>query len=304
MPGSPIRATRSGTTVLDQSDGVRTQPFGTQVSPLLAKSADGRIWFLPFDGLSVFDPLRLKSNPVPPPVHVEQVIADRETYDASAPISLPPLVRNLQIEYTALSFVAPEKMRFRYRLEGRDDEWQEAGNRRQAFYTDLPPGNYRFHVIAANNSGVWNREGATLQFSIAPAWWQTNWFYALAVASLALLLWGAHNLRMRKLEREAAREQEIQERQRELQTELAHSSRLATMGQLTASISHEIRQPLATVLIPRQRGEALAPAGQSTRGARGARRHSQGNHPRRRHHYGPARSCEEGTASPRSARHE
>ena len=239
---------RVGTTVFGQSDGVRTQPFGTQVSPLLAKSLDGRIWFLPFDGLSVFHPARLKVNRVPPPVYVEQVIADRKTYDASAPILLSPGVRDLEIDYTALSFVAPEKVRFRYQLEGRDEDWREAGNRRQAFYTDLPPGTYRFHVIAANNSGVWNNEGATIQFSIAPAWWQTRWFYMLALAALALLLWGAHHLRIRKLEREAARELEVQERQRELQKELAHATRLSTMGQLTASISHEIRQPLAAVI--------------------------------------------------------
>ena len=236
------------TTVLDQSDGVRTQPFVTEASPLVAKTPDGRIWFLPFDAVSVFDPAHLKSNPLPPPVHIEQVTADRKAYDASASVKLPPLVRDLQIDYTALSFVAPEKVRFRYRLEGRDKEWQDAGNRRQAFYTDLKPGDYRFRVIAANNSGVWNSEGATLQFSIAPAWWQTKWLYGLAVAALALLLWGAHHLRIRQLEREAAREREVQERQRELQTELAHATRLSTMGQLTASISHEIRQPLAAVI--------------------------------------------------------
>ena len=261
MPCGLVRITRAemdawvadprhkvGTTVFGQSDGVRTQPFGTQVSPLLAKSPDGRIWFLPFDGAQRLPPAAPHVNPVPPPVHVEQVIADRKTYDASAPIRLPPRVRDLEIDYTALSFVAPEKVRFRYQLEGRDEDWREAGNRRQAFYTDLPPGTYRFQVIAANNSGVWNNEGATLQFSIAPAWWQTRWFYVLAVAALALLLWGAHHLRIRKLEREAAHELEVQERQRELQKELAHATRLSTMGQLTASISHEIRQPLAAVI--------------------------------------------------------
>lgn len=239
---------RVATKQFDQSDGVRTQPFGTQMAPLVAKSADGRIWFLPFDGLSVFDPSRLKSNRVPPPVHVEQVIADHKPYDASAPIRLPPRVRDITIDYTALSFVAPEKVRFRYRLDGRDKEWVEAGNRRQAFYTDLPPGTYRFQVIAANNSGVWNNTGASLQLSIAPAWWQTKWFSALAVIAVALLLWGAHKHRIRKLEREGAREKEVQERQRELQKELAHATRLSTMGQLTASISHEIRQPLAAVI--------------------------------------------------------
>ena len=79
----------------------------------------------------------------------------------------------------------PEKVRFRYKLEGRDRDWQDAGNRRQAFYTNLAPGNYRFRVMACNNSGVWNEEGDTLDFSIAPAYWQTNWFRALCVVALS-----------------------------------------------------------------------------------------------------------------------
>ena len=93
-------------------------------------------------------------------MHIEQVTAGRKTYDASSGLRLPPHVRDLVIDYTALSFVAPEKVHFRYKLEGLDADWQEAGNRRQAFYTNLPPRNYRFRVIACNNSGVWNEQGA------------------------------------------------------------------------------------------------------------------------------------------------
>ena len=89
---------------------------------------------------------------------------------------LPPLTRNLQIDYVGLSFVAPQKIRFRYRLDGRDDAWQEPGTRRQAFYNDLRPGTYRFHVIASNNDGVWNEEGASLEIVVAPAWYQTRAF--------------------------------------------------------------------------------------------------------------------------------
>jgi hypothetical protein len=111
-----------------------------------------RLWFPIYDGASVIDPLHLPLNRLPPPVHVEQVIADRKTYAAGAKV--PPLVRDVRIDYTALSFVAPEKMQFRYKLEGRDRDWHEAGNRRQAFYDDLPPRNYRFRVMAANNDGV------------------------------------------------------------------------------------------------------------------------------------------------------
>jgi len=111
------------------------------------------------------------------------------------------LVRDLQIDYTALSLVAPEKNAFRYKLEGRDSDWQDAGNRRQAFYTDLDPGNYRFRVIAANNSGVWNEEGASLDFSVAAAYWQTNWFRALCVLALLALLITLYRLRVRQIAR-------------------------------------------------------------------------------------------------------
>ena len=93
------------------------------------------------------------------------------TFSAAGTVRLPSLVRDLEIDYTALSFVNPRRVRFRYRLEGRDASWQEAGTRRQAFYNDLGPGQYRFHVIACNNDQVWNEAGATLVFSIPPAWY-------------------------------------------------------------------------------------------------------------------------------------
>ena len=115
---------------------------------------------------------------------------------------MPSRVRDLAIEYTALSFVAPEKVRFRYKLEGYDDDWQESGSRRQAFYTNLSPGGYRFRVIARNNSGVWNDAGAALDFSIAPAYYQTAWFRTLTVAILLSLLWAAHQYRLRRIARE------------------------------------------------------------------------------------------------------
>ena len=112
---------------------------------------------------------------------------------------MPPLTRDLEIDYTALSLVAPEKNLFRYKLEGHDRDWQEVGNRRQAFYNDLPPGNYRFRVVASNNSGVWNEQGAALDFSIAPAYWQTTWFRAACVAAFLFLLWALYQLRLRQI---------------------------------------------------------------------------------------------------------
>jgi len=126
------------------------------------------------DGVSVVDPRHLPFNKLPPPVHVEQITADRKAYDATLAVNgqmrLPPLVRDLEIDYTALSLVAPEKVRFRYKLEGWDRDWQDAGTRRQAFYTNLSPRKYRFRVTACNNSGVWNEAGTFLDFSVAPAY--------------------------------------------------------------------------------------------------------------------------------------
>jgi PAS domain S-box-containing protein len=116
-------------------------------------------------------------------------------------LRLPALTRELEIDYTALSFVAPQKVRFRYKLEGHDSEWQDPGTRRQAFYSDLPPANYRFRVIASNNDGVWNEEGATLAFSVAPAWFQTWWLRAGSLAALLALLWCIYRLRVHSIQR-------------------------------------------------------------------------------------------------------
>jgi signal transduction histidine kinase/ligand-binding sensor domain-containing protein len=211
--------------VFDSSDGVRILRFGTLYSPKVAKTADGRIWFLPTDGVSVVDPHHLPFNKLPPPVHVEQITADRKTYDASfdatgsrnGKLRLPPQVRDVEIEYTALSFVAPEKNRFRYMLEGFDRDWHDVGNRRQAFYTNLPPRQYRFRVAACNNSGVWNEAGAFLDFSVAPAYYQTVWFRAVCVAIFLAFLWGLYQLRLAQLRRQM--EVRVDERMR-IATEL------------------------------------------------------------------------------------
>src|SRR5208282_6669125 len=114
--------------------------------------------------------------------------ADHKIHDAQSGLRLPPLVRDLSIDYTALSLVAPEKVHFKYQLEGQDRGWREVVNDRQVQYSNLAPGPYRFRVIACNNSGVWNEEGAFLDFSIAPAYYQTNWFRLSCVAALAGLL--------------------------------------------------------------------------------------------------------------------
>jgi len=186
--------------MFDSSEGVRSYSAGaSSFSPHAATSADGKLWFTVFTGVSVVDPRHLPFNKLPPPVQIEQITADRKQYAAEAKLRLPPLVRELQIDYTALSFVAPEKVRFRYKLEGHDGDWEDVGNRRQAFYTDLPPRNYRFRVMAANNSGVWNEAGASLDLSITPAYYQTTWFLVSSIAAVLALLAALYQLRLRYL---------------------------------------------------------------------------------------------------------
>ena len=164
--------------VLDNSDGVRSVSSGSHFSPQVTHAADGRLWFGGLEGVNRLDPKYLPFNHLQPPVHVEQFIADRKIYDltSNGTLLLPPLIRDIQIDFTALSLVAPEKNLFRYKLEGRDSDWQEVTNRRHVFYNDLPPGNYRFRVMASNNSGVWNEAGTYFDFNIAPTYYQTTWF--------------------------------------------------------------------------------------------------------------------------------
>jgi signal transduction histidine kinase/ligand-binding sensor domain-containing protein len=182
------------TRVFDSFDGLL--PGKADYNPT-AQSSDGRLWFANKVVLQMIDPNHLFRNEIPPPVYVEGVAADRKPFSATETVRLPPLVRDLQIDYTALSFVNPRRVMFRYRLEGRDASWQDAGTRRQAFYNDLGPGKYQFHVIACNNDQVWNETGATLAFNIPPAWYQTFWFRILCVIFLLWLTYMLYVVRMR-----------------------------------------------------------------------------------------------------------
>jgi signal transduction histidine kinase/ligand-binding sensor domain-containing protein len=193
------------TTVFDASVGIRTVGNIGSFGPRVSKAPDGKIWFTHRDGVTLIDPRHLPHNDLPPPVHVEQITADGEVYDAPAAgtgrLRLPARVRDLDIEYTALSLVVPEKVRFKVKLEGQDKDWRELVNHRHVNYTNLPPKDYRFLVKACNNSGVWNEEGAALEFTIPPAFFQTGWFRALSVTAALALLWAAYRIRVGVLQR-------------------------------------------------------------------------------------------------------
>ena len=187
------------TTVFDSSDGVRSRALPGHYERKVTKSLDGRIWFSPPDGVSIIDPRHLPFNKLPPAVDIARITADGKTYDATNGLRLPPRVRDLSIDYTALSLVIPEKVRFRFKLEGQDREWREVVNQREVQYSNLSPGKYTFRVTACNNSGVWNEAGTFLDFSIAPAYYQTTWFRLCCVAAFMVLLWVIYYLRVREL---------------------------------------------------------------------------------------------------------
>jgi len=182
------------TTVLDSGDGYL--PDHGETGPVLG--GHGRLWDADGTNVQMIDPKHLPWNPLPPPVHIEQVLVDHKDYPIAGHHRLPVGQREIEIDYAGLSYVMPEKVRFRYQLMGHDKDWTDAGGRRQAFYNDLRPGNYTFRVIASNNDGVWNRTGATLSFNVPPAWYQTYWFRTLCVLSLVGLIYFAYFLRLRQ----------------------------------------------------------------------------------------------------------
>lgn len=166
-----------------------------------AATSDGRVWFSNGLGVQMLDPSRMSPAPGAAATVVESLVVDRKPFAAVDGLELGPHVRDLQIDYTSPTLSIPEKVSFRYRLDGYDEDWNEAGPRRQAFYTDVPPRRYTFRVMAANSDGVWNERAATLAFSVAPAYYQTSWFRALSGMSLVALLWGAYKARTRALHR-------------------------------------------------------------------------------------------------------
>ena len=234
------------------------------------RTPDGRLWFATHGGLAMVDPRRLRTNTAPPVVRVERVVRNGEAFDPRRPGDFAPGASNYEFVYTSL--LTPGRIRFQYRLEGYDDDWQEAGSRRVAYYTGLPPGRYTFHVRAGNDD-VWAETGARYSFRQRPFFYQTWWFYLCA--GLGLVLAGASLSLMRQ--RRALDEQRrlarlVDERTRELSeatrsldvanrdleeanaslerrvasgiAALREAERMAAYGQMVAAVAHEVRHPI------------------------------------------------------------
>ncbi|MFA9219414.1 MAG: two-component regulator propeller domain-containing protein, partial [Sphingomonadaceae bacterium] len=200
----------------DARDGLIGQPSTVRPLTTLLEAADGKLWFATASKVGWVDPARLSRSTRLPPVQVQSVTVDAHHYDPHPGLQLPQDTRSLRIDYTALSLSVPERVRFRYRLDGVDSDWQNPGTRRQAFYTNLAPGQYRFRVMAANEDGLWNPQEAQLDFLIQPTIAQTAWFQALAVLALLVLLYLLYQLRLQQVTRQLRKRMEdrLDERER------------------------------------------------------------------------------------------
>jgi len=164
--------------------------------PAGVKARDGKLWFPTMGGVAVIDPATVTTNAQPPPVVIESLLVDRIPTAFDSVVRITPQQENFEIQYTALSFINSENLRFKYKLEGLDHDWIDAGTRRTAYFSHVPPGEYTFRVIAANSDGVWNAEGKTLRLTVLPPFYQTWWFFLMVAAALIIVVWLAFRYRV------------------------------------------------------------------------------------------------------------
>ncbi|MBL8205169.1 MAG: hypothetical protein JNM09_13125 [Blastocatellia bacterium] len=190
-----------------KGDGISNVECNGGRWPAGIKTRDGKLWFPTMDGVAVVDPKSVSLNPQPPPVLIESFLLDREPVAFDGEVTINPGQDNFEIQYTALSFVNSEHLRFRYKLEGLEADWIDVGTRRTANYSHVPPASYTFKVIAANSDGVWNETGQSLRLRVLPPFYRTWWFLTLAVLSLGGLVFATYEYRVRQLRRvQAAQE--------------------------------------------------------------------------------------------------
>ena len=241
------------------ADGLHTRETATNSHPSAWRSRDGHLWFATPKGLVEADPAHFPVNTLPPPVALERFQVDDVTQPLPGPGSWLKVKAghvHFEFDYAGLSFVAPQKVRYRYMLEGFDHGWTEAGARRAAYYTNIPPGRYTFRVQAANNDGVWNTTGAALSFELRPHFYQTVWFYVLLLAALA----GAVVLLLR---------QRLRRAEQEFRAVLGERSRIAreihdTLAQGYVGVSVQL-EVLAELLRQRKAEDAPKTVGSDAR---------------------------------------
>lgn len=203
--------------IYDLADGMRTLECNGGSSPAGCFSRDGKLWFPTLKGAVMINPEKLRKNKVPPKIIIEEVIADNQRFPLNQRMDVVPGTRRIEFHYAALTFIAPEKVRYRFKLEGFEKEWIDAGSRRTAYYTGIPPGNYSFKVKACSNKDIWNEEGASFELHLKPHFYQTIFFYLLCALGVVGISLGGFRIRVKQMkEKEKHLTQLVEERTKEL----------------------------------------------------------------------------------------
>ena len=207
------KITRIVSSVFGKSDGMLNTECNGGRSPAGIKTRDGRLWFPTQDGAAIINPESVSSNSLAPPVVIESVFIDNHSTEIrQSAVEIQPGQNNLEIHYTGLSFIKPEQMQFRYKLEGLDENWTDAANRREAYFPYLPPGKYTFRVIAANSDNVWNEPGASIEIVVKPAFYRTWWFLVLCSLTIGLLAFWLYQRRLNEIQRRQFAQEEFSRR--------------------------------------------------------------------------------------------
>ena len=245
-------------TVYGSADGmISSEPALAQSQPGGWRDSDGKLWFTTARGIVTIDPRHIPSNDLAPPVQMEEVVVNGRPLSVGNDIQIAPGRYKIEFHFTALSVLIPQRVQFKYQLEGYDRDWVDSGSRRVAYYDNLPPGKYRFRVIAANDDGLWNEEGASFKFALRPHFYETLWFYTACGFSIIVFIIAVHRINTSRIR---ARAEEllriVDERTKELKSEIEERRRAEdtaeaanrAKSEFLANMSHEIRTPMNGVI--------------------------------------------------------